>query len=91
MSTALLSRPRSPAGPPVTDPTSFAHESVLLDRVLELFAPVPAGTVVDATLGGAGHAATTEASRSKRARTLRRFWRVSRRLMVWAISGAAGR
>jgi 16S rRNA (cytosine1402-N4)-methyltransferase len=41
----------------VTAPTPFDHESVLLDEVLELFAPVPAGTVVDATLGGAGHAA----------------------------------
>ena len=35
----------------------FVHESVLQARVLELFAPVPAGTIVDATLGGAGHAA----------------------------------
>ncbi|MCU1453533.1 MAG: mraW [Acidimicrobiales bacterium] len=35
----------------------FSHEPVLLERVLELFAAVPAGTVVDATLGGAGHAA----------------------------------
>ena len=41
----------------MTDPTPFVHDPVLLDRVLELFAPVPAGTVVDATLGGAGHAA----------------------------------
>lgn len=36
---------------------AFDHTSVMLDRVLELFAPVPAGTIVDATLGGAGHAA----------------------------------
>ncbi|MBX3313631.1 MAG: 16S rRNA (cytosine(1402)-N(4))-methyltransferase RsmH [Actinobacteria bacterium] len=35
----------------------FVHRSVLLDEVLALFAPVPAGTIVDATLGGAGHAA----------------------------------
>jgi len=41
----------------MTDPRPFVHESVLLDRVLELFAPVPSGTIVDATLGGAGHAA----------------------------------
>ena len=57
---AVRRRPLPPQlrGPRVvmaTDP--FVHESVLLDRVLELFAPVPAGTVVDATLGGAGHAA----------------------------------
>lgn len=41
----------------MSDPRSFVHEPVLLERVLELFAPVPAGTIVDATLGGAGHAA----------------------------------
>jgi 16S rRNA (cytosine1402-N4)-methyltransferase len=41
----------------MADPRSFVHVPVLLDRVLELFAPVPAGTIVDTTLGGAGHAA----------------------------------
>lgn len=35
----------------------FHHEPVLREAVVELFATVPAGTVVDATLGGAGHAA----------------------------------
>ncbi len=44
------SNPSNPSKP-------FVHASVLLDRVVELFAPVPAGTIVDATLGGAGHAA----------------------------------
>ncbi|CAN5848717.1 16S rRNA (cytosine(1402)-N(4))-methyltransferase RsmH [soil metagenome] len=39
-----------------TAPVPFGHQPVLLDRVLELFAPVPSGTIVDATLGGAGHA-----------------------------------
>jgi 16S rRNA (cytosine1402-N4)-methyltransferase len=34
----------------------FAHEPVMRDEIVELFAPVPAGPVVDATLGGAGHA-----------------------------------
>lgn len=38
-------------------PRAFAHASVLLERVLEIFEDVPAGTVLDATLGGAGHAA----------------------------------
>ena len=33
----------------------FAHEPVLLQRTVELFAPVPSGWLVDATLGGAGH------------------------------------
>jgi len=40
----------------MTEPT-FHHDPVLLGRVLELLGAVPAGTVVDATLGGAGHAA----------------------------------
>ena len=35
---------------------SFVHRPVLVDLVVELFAPVPPGVVVDATLGGGGHA-----------------------------------
>jgi 16S rRNA (cytosine1402-N4)-methyltransferase len=38
-----------------TDP-DFAHRPVMADEIVELFAPVPAGWLVDATLGGAGHA-----------------------------------
>jgi 16S rRNA (cytosine1402-N4)-methyltransferase len=34
----------------------FAHRPVLVDLVVELFAPVPPGVVVDATVGGGGHA-----------------------------------
>ena len=34
----------------------FTHAPVLLSEVTALFAPVPAGVVIDATLGGAGHA-----------------------------------
>jgi 16S rRNA (cytosine1402-N4)-methyltransferase len=42
----------------VSAPTpAFAHQPVLLDLVVELFAPVPPGIVVDATVGGGGHAA----------------------------------
>ena len=37
-------------------PEGFRHEPVLLDQIVELFAPVPPGWVVDATVGGAGHA-----------------------------------
>ena len=33
----------------------FVHESVMLDEIVEVFAGMPAGTFVDATLGGAGH------------------------------------
>jgi 16S rRNA (cytosine1402-N4)-methyltransferase len=35
----------------------FHHVPVLLGRVVELFAPVPPGVVIDATVGGGGHAA----------------------------------
>ena len=34
----------------------FAHRPVLRDAVVELFEPVPPGIVVDATVGGGGHA-----------------------------------
>jgi 16S rRNA (cytosine1402-N4)-methyltransferase len=41
----------------VSGPTpAFEHRPVLVDLVVELFAPVPPGVVVDATLGGGGHA-----------------------------------
>jgi 16S rRNA (cytosine1402-N4)-methyltransferase len=40
-----------------SDPAEFHHVPVLRDEVVELFAAVPAGLVVDGTLGGAGHAA----------------------------------
>lgn len=36
--------------------TPFHHLPVLVDRIVELFAPVPPGWVVDATVGGGGHA-----------------------------------
>ncbi|MEZ5140332.1 MAG: 16S rRNA (cytosine(1402)-N(4))-methyltransferase RsmH [Acidimicrobiales bacterium] len=41
----------------MTEPRPFVHDPVLVELVVELLATVPAGTVVDATLGGAGHAA----------------------------------
>jgi len=34
---------------------SFTHVPVMLAEVVDLFAPVPDGTVVDATVGGGGH------------------------------------
>ena len=34
----------------------FVHQPVMLDEVVELFASVPPGLVIDATVGGAGHA-----------------------------------
>lgn len=38
----------------VTEP--FEHEPAMLDEVVELFEPVPPGVVIDATIGGGGHA-----------------------------------
>jgi 16S rRNA (cytosine1402-N4)-methyltransferase len=35
----------------------FTHAPVMVDEVVRLLAPVPAGIVVDATVGGGGHAA----------------------------------
>jgi 16S rRNA (cytosine1402-N4)-methyltransferase len=43
---------------------SFEHVPVMLAEVVELFAPVPEGAVVDATVGGAGHAAALLDSRA---------------------------
>jgi 16S rRNA (cytosine1402-N4)-methyltransferase len=39
------------------DPTTFRHTPAMLEEVLELFEDVPDGTILDATLGGGGHAA----------------------------------
>ena len=35
----------------------FQHTPVMVSEVLSLFEPIPAGVVVDATVGGGGHAA----------------------------------
>ncbi|MET0662924.1 MAG: 16S rRNA (cytosine(1402)-N(4))-methyltransferase RsmH [Ilumatobacteraceae bacterium] len=43
------------AEPP--DTSGFAHRPVMVDEITDVFAPVPPGTVVDATLGGGGHSA----------------------------------
>jgi 16S rRNA (cytosine1402-N4)-methyltransferase len=39
----------------MTTQQPFEHQPVMADEIVDLFAAVPAGTVVDATLGGAGH------------------------------------
>ena len=41
----------------------FEHRPVMLDEVVELVAAVPGGLVIDATLGGAGHASAVLDSR----------------------------
>ena len=40
------------------DIPGFEHRPVMVDEITDLFAPVPPGTVVDATLGGGGHSAS---------------------------------
>lgn len=40
-----------------SDRPPYDHQPVMRDEIVELFAPVPPGTIVDATLGGGGHAA----------------------------------
>lgn len=37
-------------------PMPFAHQPVMEGEVVEFFGPVPAGIIVDATVGGGGHA-----------------------------------
>ena len=42
---------------PAENPSSseFRHKPVMLDEIVELFASVPEGVIIDTTLGGAGH------------------------------------
>jgi 16S rRNA (cytosine1402-N4)-methyltransferase len=42
--------------PPTSVTTPFAHRPVMVDEVVSLLAPSPPGVLLDATLGGAGHA-----------------------------------
>jgi 16S rRNA (cytosine1402-N4)-methyltransferase len=49
-------KPRSDEDDTTRDPRAFVHAPVMLDEVVNLFATVPQGWLVDATLGGAGHA-----------------------------------
>lgn len=37
------------------EPGAFSHRPVMLAEIVEAFAPVPPGVLIDATLGGAGH------------------------------------
>jgi 16S rRNA (cytosine1402-N4)-methyltransferase len=43
---------------------TFAHDPVMSREVVALFAPVPAGVLVDATVGGGGHSEALLGSRS---------------------------
>lgn len=45
-----------PSDPMQSDPVPFEHAPVMRDEIVAAFSGVPAGVVLDATLGGAGHA-----------------------------------
>ena len=42
---------------------AFRHRPVMLDEVVAMFATVPSGVIIDATVGGAGHSAALLAAR----------------------------
>ena len=46
-----------------SEASDFAHAPVMVEEITSIFSVVPAGTVVDATLGGGGHAAALLDSR----------------------------
>jgi 16S rRNA (cytosine1402-N4)-methyltransferase len=50
-----MAQPETPDTPETPQVTNFQHRPVMLDEIVELFAPVPEGVVIDTTLGGAGH------------------------------------
>ncbi len=43
--------------------TGFAHDPVMVDEIVDVFRSVPAGVVLDGTVGGGGHSAAILASR----------------------------
>jgi 16S rRNA (cytosine1402-N4)-methyltransferase len=45
------------------EPQGFEHRPVMVDEIVALFEPVPAGLVLDATVGGGGHASAVLDSR----------------------------
>jgi 16S rRNA (cytosine1402-N4)-methyltransferase len=45
------------------DPRDFEHDPVMVEEITTVFAEVPAGTILDATLGGGGHSAAILDSR----------------------------
>lgn len=49
---------------PSSSAGSFAHRPVMVEEIVALFEPVPAGLVIDATVGGGGHAHAVLDSRS---------------------------
>jgi 16S rRNA (cytosine1402-N4)-methyltransferase len=56
--TAMTEPPPTPPAEPL-----FEHRPVMLDEIVAVFEPVPAGVVFDATLGGGGHSEALLAAR----------------------------
>lgn len=52
-----------PEASAASEGSDFGHSPVMVDEIVEVFATVPAGTIVDATLGGGGHSAAILDSR----------------------------
>lgn len=50
-------------GREIADMPGFEHAPVMVDEITAIFASVPSGTIVDATLGGGGHTAALLDSR----------------------------
>ncbi|MGA1551632.1 MAG: 16S rRNA (cytosine(1402)-N(4))-methyltransferase, partial [Ilumatobacteraceae bacterium] len=48
----------------VSSAERFEHDPVMRDEIVEVFADVPPGVVLDATLGGGGHAEALLESRA---------------------------
>ena len=56
-------RHSSAEGLPVSETEEFRHAPVMEQEIVEVFSSVPAGAIVDATLGGAGHSCALLESR----------------------------
>lgn len=46
------------------DPSPFRHDPVMVSEIVDIFAPVPPGVLIDATVGGGGHSAALLEDRS---------------------------
>src|SRR3954447_22303289 len=61
---AMNDDPPDPPGQGASRPNgAFQHRPVMADEIVELFSHVPPGVLIDATVGGGGHAALLLAAR----------------------------
>ncbi len=49
-------KPTATVNPTTTDHAPFEHAPVMLEEVVDIFSAVPVGVILDATVGGGGHA-----------------------------------